>query len=688
MAERNLSIRLSVRDGDTVRRALSQLGSEGQAALRRIESASAPASRGLLAVNAAASDLHSGVASLAGRLGPLGAALSSLGPAGLAAAAAAAASASAFGVLRNSIAAADEIGDFALQAGISAERLQALRFIAVQTGGSVDDFDRGIRRLNRSIGEAANNIGESGNVFRRLGIDVRDTNGEIRSTDQVFDDLIGALERIESPSERAALAAKLLGEEGGTRLAGMLALGAEAMRDQEQAARDLGIVIEQELLDKAGEWQNRWDRFWTTMTAITRRASLEIAASLEDAFNHGAISDASLEQLRRRLASVDEELSHLQTGIDEFGDEGSSQALAIDALIRTRIELMRQIRALEEPPPEQAPAGRGGSRFSFIGPGRGTLDGSELTFGTRLPNSPFEVGGGIANALQVGGGGGGSLGPAADQNREAVDELGRYIVGLQEAARLAGLETLERQQALAVARAQDIAQRQYTDGVRDTAELRQEEIDKINIAVAAQENLNRAMVDAQPAAAGIGDILARGIGQAVIDFENFGQTALNVLQQIQAAIVEALVVDPIAGLFKGGGGGGGLGGILGNAFSFVTSLFGFSQGGIMTSRGPLPLHAYAGGGIADRPQLALFGEGRRPEAFVPLPDGRSIPVTMRGEGGGVTNIYNIDARGASPGTEDRILAALRDLDSSIEPRAVRAVQGSRFRDPGLFGRHQ
>lgn len=57
--------------------------------------------------------------------------------------------------------------------------------------------------------------------------------------------------------------------------------------------------------------------------------------------------------------------------------------------------------------------------------------------------------------------------------------------------------------------------------------------------------------------------------------------------------------------------------------------------------GPLPLNKYSSGGIANSPQLALFGEGRMNEAYVPLPDGRSIPVTMTGGGGGV-NIDKIE----------------------------------------------
>ncbi|MBF0394365.1 MAG: hypothetical protein HQL38_16940, partial [Alphaproteobacteria bacterium] len=60
----------------------------------------------------------------------------------------------------------------------------------------------------------------------------------------------------------------------------------------------------------------------------------------------------------------------------------------------------------------------------------------------------------------------------------------------------------------------------------------------------------------------------------------------------------------------------------------IVGTFGFASGGIMTPRGPLPLEMYAEGGVARSPQLALFGEGRMPEAYVPLPDGRSIPVSL------------------------------------------------------------
>jgi hypothetical protein len=72
----------------------------------------------------------------------------------------------------------------------------------------------------------------------------------------------------------------------------------------------------------------------------------------------------------------------------------------------------------------------------------------------------------------------------------------------------------------------------------------------------------------------------------------------------------------------------------GDLAAAAASFFGFANGGIMTQHGPVSLRAYANGGIANRPQLALFGEGSRPEAFVPLPDGKRIPVALQGGGAG------------------------------------------------------
>jgi len=150
---------------------------------------------------------------------------------------------------------------------------------------------------------------------------------------------------------------------------------------------------------------------------------------------------------------------------------------------------------------------------------------------------------------------------------------------------------------------------------------------------------------------GMADQLAAFVSTGKASFGDFAQSVLNDLTKIFTR----------AAFFYG------LQAILpGNVFS---SLFPkFAMGGIMTPDGPMPLKRYATGGIANSPQLAMFGEGRTPEAYVPLPDGRSIPVTMQGGGQGVNVVVNVDAKGSAVQGEGANAKALGAAISS-------AVQG-------------
>jgi len=103
--------------------------------------------------------------------------------------------------------------------------------------------------------------------------------------------------------------------------------------------------------------------------------------------------------------------------------------------------------------------------------------------------------------------------------------------------------------------------------------------------------------------------------------------------------------DLLGSLF-GGMGGGGAGGIFGT----LATLF-FANGGI--AKGGFRSAAYAKGGIATQPTVGLVGEGRHNEAIVPLPDGKSIPVSMNGGGqnNNVTVNVAIDSNGQASQTE-------------------------------------
>lgn len=221
-----------------------------------------------------------------------------------------------------------------------------------------------------------------------------------------------------------------------------------------------------------------------------------------------------------------------------------------------------------------------------------------------------------------------------------------------------------------------------------------------------------------------------GLSNALADFalgaksakEAFRQFALETLRLITRLVIEFAILAAVraaagiggAASSAGSAGGklaptsigvsraGALGGVIGEGEAaqrtpvLGRALVAFEDGGVMV---PDTLgrtihaqyQAYAsggiGGGIARHPTLALFfGEGRFPaEAFVPLPDGRSIPVTLRGGGGGggamEIHIHAIDTqsgvdflvkhRNAILGIQSHGLASRNRSRESVQ----RAVQG-------------
>lgn len=139
---------------------------------------------------------------------------------------------------------------------------------------------------------------------------------------------------------------------------------------------------------------------------------------------------------------------------------------------------------------------------------------------------------------------------------------------------------------------------------------------------------------------GMEDALVNFVKTGKLDFASLADSIISDLIRIQ---VQQSITKPLAEAMGSSG-----------MMAAVKGFFGFANGGIMTAGGSLPLNTYASGGVANSPQMAIFGEGRTPEAYVPLPDGRHIPVAMQGGGGSnvVVNVVN-NANGTQATTQER-----------------------------------
>lgn len=129
-------------------------------------------------------------------------------------------------------------------------------------------------------------------------------------------------------------------------------------------------------------------------------------------------------------------------------------------------------------------------------------------------------------------------------------------------------------------------------------------------------------------ASGAVDAFVQTATTGKLQFGDFAKSVIADLLRIQIQASLASSIKTLTSSF-----GGWVSGLLGLSTPAAPQVTPHANGGIMTSMGPMPLKKYSMGGIATSPQLALFGEGRMNEAYVPLPDGRTIPVTINGGAG-------------------------------------------------------
>lgn len=119
----------------------------------------------------------------------------------------------------------------ALKAGMSVEQYQRMKYVAEQSGTSIEAMEGSLSKLNRQVGEAA--AGKNKNLaglMQRLGVSMRDSNGQVRAGVDLLPQLADAFQRNENPAVRARMGMALFGKSYAEILP-LLAEGSEGIAD-------------------------------------------------------------------------------------------------------------------------------------------------------------------------------------------------------------------------------------------------------------------------------------------------------------------------------------------------------------------------------------------------------------------------------------------------------------------------
>jgi hypothetical protein len=131
-------------------------------------------------------------------------------------------------VITGAINQADAFGKLSRQTGIAADTLQSYVNAGKLAGVEQTAIDKGLSRLAQSIREADQGVGTYLDTFKALGISVRDTEGNLKSTEQVFGEVADRFADMENGGTKAALSMELFSRQG-RKLIPLLNEGSEAM---------------------------------------------------------------------------------------------------------------------------------------------------------------------------------------------------------------------------------------------------------------------------------------------------------------------------------------------------------------------------------------------------------------------------------------------------------------------------
>ena len=562
------------------------------------------------------------------------------------------------GLGKSAVDLAGKLNDASAATTVAATRLDQYRQAGEQVGVSFETITGGLGKLNKSIAEAASGNQEAAKAFQDLGISVTNNDGTVRKTSDIFEEFAAKVKAAPNDAAIFEQGTKIMGR-GFASLLPLLEEGDKGMTRFQSHFSEEGIQD----LDNFGDKLNRVGEGLTKLAVNVSENVIppltNMLTIIDNAFvglgllqRESVNKTKDLAKLYDPSDSINKELQRLREQRDKENAKLANAPKPDALLLDRRAEL------------EQAAADKAAAAQRSYAAERQRQIAEEARALKQLAEERAREDERQKSILS----------DFARQNQSRLDDL-------QLELQLMGKSRKEQEKILFLREIDNEARRLGLDLTDENiAKLEKEaEAAKKKVKVVLDEiEKNRGSFSA-----GVGEGLTKylddvnnlslqasnlvmntfqGAEDALIDLTTKGKLSFrdladSIIADIARIAIRQSITGPLAGLLKGAfsGGGGGTSGGFGSFFAGMAGSGGRAMspsgfvnvtpnalGGIMTSDGPVPLNRYAMGGIANSPQLALFGEGRGPEAFVPLPDGRRIPVAMKGGGGNTSVVVHVN----------------------------------------------
>ena len=225
---------------------------------------------------------------------------------------------------------ADDINTLSKQYRVGTKELQVYAAAADLVDVPVETITKSHVKLTKSMKSAAEGSAKQADAFKQLGVEVTDSNGQLRDSDEVWQEVIAALGKMENETERDALAMRLLG--GAAReLNPLIEDGGETYKKVAETMKKYGLdFVDEETLNKANQFNDELDTMKMLVSIAFKALGAELAGVLAPALNN--VVDA-VGKFAKWIAKLDPKILAVVMGISALVAGLAPALLLIGAMI-------------------------------------------------------------------------------------------------------------------------------------------------------------------------------------------------------------------------------------------------------------------------------------------------------------------------------------------------------------------
>lgn len=221
-------------------------------------------------------------------------------------------------IVTKTVETAGALNDTSVALGVTTDAIQELGYAAKLNGSSVEGMSDGIRKLSINMAAAASGSEEAAQTFRKLGVQITE-GGKLRTADAVIGDIAEKFKAMPDGARKVAAAVSLFGKSGAS-LIPTLTLGRDKLEETRQEARDLGIILDKDVIPSADDLGDSWDKIKLAADGLRYAIAGPLLASLNESAestlawikaNRGLIA----QRMRSVLMGLSEAIKAIASGL-------------------------------------------------------------------------------------------------------------------------------------------------------------------------------------------------------------------------------------------------------------------------------------------------------------------------------------------------------------------------------------